>query len=331
VACVVAGAAGASSCAAVAQRGMDAVVARRPTGGPMLALMQASTLPVGTPAEARVAERRLLESLRKPTDGVFSRYLNRRISLFLTRLLMNTGVHPNQVSLFTLALGVVAGVVCACGGWLAALVGVLCLEIHSIVDGVDGELARLKHLRSKLGACLDTASDDLAINSLMIGLTVNLWRGGATWALAVGVIAVLASLTGRGVVYWLLSRVYDTGDQLQLAWQFDSAAGQRGVRRVAAAVLAVLRACIKRDCFATVFVVLALLGRADVVLLLCCAFTVGYLVALAAQMRHLRAGHAAAAAAPPIPGPARDPKAARQPRPVRRAPTLELTARPRAA
>jgi phosphatidylglycerophosphate synthase len=304
-------------------------VARRPVGGPTLALLHEATLPVGTPVEARAAERRLLASLRKPTDGIFARYINRRISLLITRLLMNTGVHPNQVSLFTLALGIAAGVICASGGWLAALIGAVCLEAHSIIDGVDGELARLKHLRSRLGSYLDTISDDLAITSLMAGLTVNLWRSGRSWALVVGALAVLASVTGRTVVYTLLTRVYHTGDQLALAWQFAPAAERRGLRRLGHEVLTVLRALIKRDCFATVFVLLALAGRADVMLLLSCAFAVGYLVALAAQLRHLRAGRAAAA--PPVPGPARDPKAARRPRPVRRPPTLEIAAPPRAA
>ncbi|MBI5480141.1 MAG: CDP-alcohol phosphatidyltransferase family protein, partial [Deltaproteobacteria bacterium] len=326
VACVVAGVAGAASCAVAAARGLDAVVARRPTRSPTLALLRESTLPAGTPAEARRAERCLLATLRKPTDGVFARHLNRRISIVLTSLLMRTGVHPNQVSLLTLVLGLVGGLVCASGGWLAALIGALCLEAHSILDGVDGELARLKHLRSRLGAWLDTVSDDLASLSFIVGLTVNLWRSGATWALVVGGLAALAALAGRILVYWLLARVYRTGDQFALAWEFAPTESQRRLQRLGGAVMTVLRVVIKRDCFATVFVALALVGRADAILALCAGGAVGYLAALAFQLGHLLAGRALSDA-PRVPGPVRGPCAAHAPRPVRRPATLEFSPR----
>jgi hypothetical protein len=326
VACVVADAVGAASCAAVAARGLDAVVARRPTRGATLALLRESVLLAGTPAEARRAEHRLLAALRKPTDGVFAQHINRYISLFLTSLLMRTGVHPNQVSVFTLVLGLVGGLVCASGGWLAAVIGAACLEAHSIIDGVDGELARLKHLRSRLGAWLDTVSDDLASSAFIVGLTINLWRGGAGWPLVVGGLAVVAAVTGRILVYWLLARVYRTGDQFALAWDFDAPEERRGLRRVGAAVMTVLRAVIKRDCFATVFVALALVGRADVILVLCTAGAVGYLAALVAQMGRLLIGKVRAAA-PSIPGPVRGPRAAHAPQPVRRPATLEFSPR----
>jgi phosphatidylglycerophosphate synthase len=326
VACVVADAAGPAACAAVAARGLDDVVARRPTRGATLALLRESVLLAGTPAERRRAERALLQSLRKPTDGWFSRHLNRRISLFLTSLLMHTNVHPNHVSFFTLVLGLVGGIVCATGGWLAALVGALCLEAHSIIDGVDGELARLKHLRSPLGAWLDTVSDDLASSSFIVGLTVNLWRGGGSWALVVGGAAVAAAVIGRILVYWLLARVYGTGDQFALEWKFSAPEAQRGLRRVGAAVMTVLRALVKRDCFATVFVGLALVGRADVILVLCTAGALGYLAALLGQLGRLAVGRLRAAV-PSLPGPARGPRAARKPQPVRRPATLEFSPR----
>jgi choline kinase len=53
---------------------------------------------VDTPSMAREAEKRMLNSLRKPTDGWVSKNINRYFSLKLSRLFSNWGVHPNVVT-----------------------------------------------------------------------------------------------------------------------------------------------------------------------------------------------------------------------------------------
>ncbi len=64
-------------------------------------------------ASARAAEQRLFHALRKPQDGWTSRYLNRYISLAISRWLVKTPLLPNQVSLGILGVGLA-------GAWFAA-------------------------------------------------------------------------------------------------------------------------------------------------------------------------------------------------------------------
>lgn len=110
----------------------------------------------------RAATRSLFEACRKPVDGVVSRHLNRRVSLFLSRMLVDTPVTPNAMTFVTFAVAVAASWLALDGTYASfAAAGVL-MQLNSILDGCDGELARVRFQRSTLGQWLDTVADDLS-------------------------------------------------------------------------------------------------------------------------------------------------------------------------
>jgi hypothetical protein len=111
----------------------------------------AFTTGVRDPRDLRRAERTLVWSLRKAADGIASRWINRHLSLPISWLLMRTPVHPNHVTIFCFCLAVTGGVVIAQGGYLAAVIGMLLVYLGTIIDGVDGVLARVKFRFSQLG------------------------------------------------------------------------------------------------------------------------------------------------------------------------------------
>jgi len=124
----------------------------------------------------RALETRLLRSLRKDTDGPVSRHLNRYISLALTRYLARWGVHPNAITSFVLVLSLVA-VALAVSASPAALAGAgLLFQIASIVDGCDGEVARLTFRTSRLGGFFDTVADNVRYGLFYGALGVALYR-----------------------------------------------------------------------------------------------------------------------------------------------------------
>jgi len=51
------------------------------------------------------AEDRLLDTLEKTSDGPVSRYLNRPLSIWITRHLSKTKITPNYISIFSFILG----------------------------------------------------------------------------------------------------------------------------------------------------------------------------------------------------------------------------------
>lgn len=102
-------------------------------------------------------------------DGIVSRHLNRRISGPIAHAAARTSLTPNVVTLFTLALAVATGGMIA-AGWNIA--GGLLIQAVSIIDGVDGELARLKKLSTRFGGVLDAVTDRYADAIMLGGMTV---------------------------------------------------------------------------------------------------------------------------------------------------------------
>ena len=127
---------------------------------------------VDDPAAVRRAENVLLADLGdKPNDGPVSRHLNRPLSVRISRRLVNYGITPNQVSLFSFLCSVLAAGLFAVGGYLALLLGGFLAQFASVVDGCDGEVARLKFRTSAYGGWFDAVLDRYADALLLFGLT----------------------------------------------------------------------------------------------------------------------------------------------------------------
>lgn len=134
---------------------------------------------VGEPADLRELEEVLWTRCRKPVDGYVSRWFNRAVSLFISRRLVNFSVTPNQVTLFAIVPGLAGAFLAAQGGYWSVLAGAALLQVNSIIDGVDGELARMKVQSSFLGEWLDTLSDVLVNVSFLVALGIGAVAAGA--------------------------------------------------------------------------------------------------------------------------------------------------------
>ncbi len=127
---------------------------------------------VDTPESLREARRRLLADLTKGgEDGYVSTYLNRPISTRLSARLVATGITPNQITVFSFLISLVGAGFLAAGQYAFGIVGGLLVQLASIIDGCDGEIARLKHLSSARGAWLDTILDRYADLGVALAIT----------------------------------------------------------------------------------------------------------------------------------------------------------------
>ena len=122
-----------------------------------------------------LAEQKLDGWLVKPTDGIFAR-ANRRISIPISRRIIPYPITPNMVSLFTLGVSFAAGVLLALGGYWDMLAGAVLSWFSSVLDGCDGEIARLKLQESAFGCWLETMCDNLYYLFILAGLTIGLVR-----------------------------------------------------------------------------------------------------------------------------------------------------------
>ena len=70
------------------------------------------------------------------------------------------------------------------GGKAGLILGAILFQAASVIDGVDGEMARATFRATDLGATLDSAVD-MATNFLFVlGLTIHLGRCAATMSIA---------------------------------------------------------------------------------------------------------------------------------------------------
>ncbi|MEM9917009.1 MAG: lysylphosphatidylglycerol synthase domain-containing protein [Bacteroidota bacterium] len=115
---------------------------------------------VDNPSMRKEAERRLLKSLIKPTDGWVSKKINRHVSTRVSLFLSRFNVTPNMVTTFVFFFTLYGAYLAASGEYLKIALGGLIFQIASILDGCDGELARLKMLGSRFGAWYDTLTDN---------------------------------------------------------------------------------------------------------------------------------------------------------------------------
>ncbi len=173
----------------------------------------------GRPEDRREAELRLAKSVRVEsleTDAVLARLLDRRLSWRLSYRLARTRVMPNHVTLANTALGFFCAALLASTGYWMRLAGAVLFLISVTLDGVDGELARLRMVESEAGAKLDVLTDNIVHAAVFIGLMVGCYRSSQSpayfYLLAIllggfGVAAITVNralnLTGEHVHKWI--------------------------------------------------------------------------------------------------------------------------------
>jgi len=150
---------------------------------------------VDDPAAFRRAENSILANLKdKPNDGPVSRYLNRPVSIMISRRLVDHPITPNQISLFSFLCSVLAAGLFALDGYFALLLGGLMAQFASIVDGCDGEVARLKYQCSAYGGWFDAVLDRYADAFLLFGLTWHAYTDKIdSYILLIGFMAIIGS------------------------------------------------------------------------------------------------------------------------------------------
>lgn len=175
---------------------------------------------VNTEEDSQSAERKLDRWLVKPSDGIYAR-LNRKISIPISRQLIKFPVTANMVTIFTLGVGLASGAFFARGGYWDTLIGAFLCLWASILDGCDGEVARLKLQESAFGCWLETVCDYLFYLFLFVGMTVGLWRSlGSRMYLVCGGLLLFGAITSFLALGWERHRLApERPDQLLKIWQ----------------------------------------------------------------------------------------------------------------
>ena len=102
--------------------------------------------------------------------------LNRVFSGYLTRVLLKTPLTPNQITLLSLGFGILTGFLFSRGEYFHSLAAAGSYQLAVVLDNCDGEVARAKNKKSRLGGWLDVASDILTDIALFLGVALGMKR-----------------------------------------------------------------------------------------------------------------------------------------------------------
>jgi hypothetical protein len=171
----------------------------------------------------RAAEDAVYATLFRADLGFVARRFNKPLSVrFTRRVLAHSPITPNQITLFAAALGIVGCGLMLTGRYAAVVLGLLLEHTQSVLDGCDGELARVRFQQSKLGAWLDTFVDDV-LNVLMTASAgIGVWRAGAGgWALGLGLGGAAMLVLSNLIIMRDMRRQKATGDLMDMVWWFS--------------------------------------------------------------------------------------------------------------
>jgi 1L-myo-inositol 1-phosphate cytidylyltransferase / CDP-L-myo-inositol myo-inositolphosphotransferase len=146
---------------------------------------------IDTPADLERAGRLLRRSLPRETDGPVARLLNRRLSVPVSWLLARLPISPDVLSAVAFLAGAAAAVLLGLGYGVA---GGILAQACSVLDGVDGEVARLTLRAGPRGTLLDGYLDRLGDAALCAGLGV--WAARESGPQAWVIVLVVAATAG---------------------------------------------------------------------------------------------------------------------------------------
>jgi phosphatidylglycerophosphate synthase len=220
-------------------------------------------------ASRKKAETAIFAELMRGDLGFVARYLNKPVSFFITRhFLCHLPVSPNQVTIGAALIGLLGAVCIASGSYALMVWGFFLAHVQSILDGCDGELARVRFQQSALGEWLDTIVDDGLNIVIFAAIGIGLYRGGGSpLVLCAGLAASVFHLVYDAVALSEIRRQGEGGEIIKVRWRIagrDNMKTRLNAKRTSPMVL--VYSLGRRDFFVLAFLVYALLGLAKLTL-----------------------------------------------------------------
>ncbi|MCK5259388.1 MAG: CDP-alcohol phosphatidyltransferase family protein, partial [Thermoplasmatales archaeon] len=173
---------------------------------------------VNTESDCRKAAKLLYGKSIKPA-GLITRDINARFATrIFTPLLLRVykGLTPNQVSMLSFIVALISSLSFVLG---RAIIGGLLIQLSSVLDYSDGQIARLKHMESRFGHFVDTTLDRYADGFILLGMFYYSLSviggkeiGGIYWSpLLISIISIIAIVGNLMVSYTSATSVVNFG------------------------------------------------------------------------------------------------------------------------
>lgn len=131
-------------------------------------IIEEKWIDIDTEKDLRKAEKIFSESLLMEKDGIISRNINRKLSTKITKMVAKYDFFtPNIITLISFLSGVISSILFFLNAFVIAG---LTAQFCSIIDGCDGEIARIKNMKTRFGGVLDALTDRIADFLIILGV-----------------------------------------------------------------------------------------------------------------------------------------------------------------
>jgi len=209
----------------------------------------------------RYATKFLTENIRRSTPQWIARNINKRISLPTSVLLAKMRVSPNTITVFNMLVGMGASIGAAGRTYVGLLIGAILFQAASIIDGCDGEVAKLTHKCTKFGQYIDSISDNFALAGFFTGLMIHVYRvnNHTPWAFIWGALLLL----GLVLIFTFMIRFLKRNTDSASLVTFDKEYLQKLPKTYPKFILLFIKYgkyFLKKDFFSFLILVLAIIG-----------------------------------------------------------------------
>lgn len=157
-------------------------------------------LDIDTPKALKHARKALLrQTVKTDEDGFIAKWLNRHLSVRISARLLahpvTARLSPTAISLVSFLIVLLGALLFVPKGYAASLFAGILIQLASVLDGCDGEVARLTFRSSLFGAWLDTLLDRYGDAAVATGITWGFWQvHPSPWVWLGGVVALTGFL-----------------------------------------------------------------------------------------------------------------------------------------
>lgn len=155
------------------------------------------------------------------TENLVDRVFYRPIGFRIARMLRGTGITPNMVTVVSIFVGAAVGYFFYHDDLIYNICGILLLITANILDCVDGQLARLTGIKSKIGRILDGFAGDIWFACIYVAFALRLSHDyGTYWFFALAVLSGISHLVQANITdYYKTLHLYfiskDKGAEFQ--------------------------------------------------------------------------------------------------------------------
>ncbi len=164
---------------------------------------------------------------------VFTKYIYSQLATPIIKVLLKTSVTGNQVTVFWVCLGIFSCLLLTLGQYWVTLTAVILLQLHLVLDYVDGPIARARNQISLKGVYIERVGHDVIFTLFFFCIAVGSLKRGLSPVptLIIGFSAAFGyffyKYTRRAMIY--CSLVYRDRSQETSTQRLSSSACERAV------------------------------------------------------------------------------------------------------